>query len=124
MKINKNKRDIAVAVTIIVMLFLSAIANALICSNRLDELGALVGEIESGDIAAADRVSERFTKIALFISITVNHDDLEDAEVCVIEFQEAVNSEDDAALRLAKSRLISAIGHLKRLSGISIDSII
>ena len=72
----------------------------------------------------SDSIGEDFARLAFLISITVNHDDLEDAEECVIEFKEAIRSGDEDEIRLAKSRLVAAFIQLGRLCGVNIDSII
>lgn len=123
-KTGKDRRDIIVATAILLSLTASATANTLICQNQLKKLETAVVKTERGDTKSADTIQEDFERIAFFMSITVNHDDLEDAEKCVIEFREAVDSEEETAIRLAKSRLIAALGQLGRLTGIGIDSII
>ena len=123
-KSGKDKRDIIVATAILLSLSASAIANALICQKQLNKLETAVTKTECGGAENADSIRDDFKKLSFFMSITVNHDDLEDAEECIIEFLEAVEAEDATALRLAKSRLIAALKQLGRLTGIGIDSII
>jgi hypothetical protein len=59
-----------------------------------------------------------------FLSITVNHEDLTTIET---EFEEILGSalaDDKENIIIAKSRLIGALEHIRRLSGINIDSIL
>ena len=123
-KSGKDKIDIIVATAILLLLSASAIANTIICQKQLNKLETAVTKTECSDTESADSIRDDFEKLSFFMSITVNHDDLEDAEECVIEFLEAVEAEDAPALRLAKSRLIAALRQLGRLTGIGIDSIL
>jgi hypothetical protein len=59
-----------------------------------------------------------------FFAITVSHDDLTNIEGCFYEILGAAEANDDDALKIAKSRLIGSLSHLKRLSAINIDSIL
>ena len=58
------------------------------------------------------------------ISLTVNHDDLESIDDAYFEIIGALEIGDTDSASIAKSRLLGALLHLKRLSGINIDSII
>lgn len=58
------------------------------------------------------------------ISLTVNHDDLESIDDAYFEIIGALEVGDTNSASIAKSRLLGALSHLKRLSGINIDSII
>ena len=123
-KIKKGKRDVAIAIVILILLIIFAVTNSILCTSRLEALRSAVENAERGDIVSADSIGEDFARLAFLISITVNHDDLEDAEECVIEFKEAIRSGDEDEIRLAKSRLVAAFIQLGRLCGVNIDSII
>ena len=92
-----------------------------------------MGEIEDLEIddentgaalSHALQIREEFGQRKSYISISVNHEDLSNIETIFAEMigQLEVGSADDA--RVAKSRLIDALGHLRRLSGVNIDTII
>ena len=123
-KSKKDKRDVTIAIVILISLIVFAAANSIICTSRLKALSSAVENTEYGDVVAAKMIREDFTRLAFLMSITVNHDDLEDAEECVIEFSEAIRSGDEVEIRLAKSRLVAALRQLGRLCGFNIDSII
>ena len=124
MRTKKSKKAFTVAIVIMALLFSSGLANAMICHASLDSLSRSIESTERGDTEGASKIAEDFSRVSFFMSITTNHDDLEDAEQFIIEFKEAVAGEDEYALKLTKSRLMAAIKQLKRLSGIGIDSII
>ena len=124
MRTKKSKKALAAAIIIMLLLFFGGIANALICRISLDKLSQSIESTVQGDAEGATRITEDFSRISFFMSITTNHDDLEDAEQFIVEFKEAVSGEDKQALKLAKSRLVAAMKQLKRLSGFGIDSII
>ncbi len=97
------------------------------------EIEALTGKIEDLEIddentdaalSHALQIREEFGQRKSYISISVNHEDLSNIETIFAEMigQLEVGSADDA--KVAKSRLIDALGHLRRLSGVNIDTII
>ena len=124
MKKKKELRDVWVAATILVLLVLIATVNVLVSEALLKELSADVESVGIGEVAAAADLRQRFAKVAFFLSLTVNHDDLEDAEELLAELTVAVNGEDEDEVEITKSRLKSALRQLRRLSGAGIDSII
>lgn len=69
-------------------------------------------------------LKQKFERAERFISLTVNHEDLTNIEECYSELigYLSVGMQDEA--EVTKSRLIDALTHLKRLSGVNIDSII
>lgn len=124
MKKEKGLRDVWIAGVILCLLILLAATNVL-ASNVL--LGKLSDELESvgvGRVAEAEKLYQNFTRVAFFLSITVNHDDLEDAEELLVELRVAVRGDDADEVEIVKSRLKSALRQLGRLSGAGIDSII
>ena len=58
-----------------------------------------------------------------YIGITVSHDDLTNIESEFCEIIGAIEAADEEGLIIAKSRLVGALRHLGRLSGINADSI-
>ena len=124
MNSKKTKRDLAVATVILLFLFSAATLNALLCSRQLDKLSLAISDTGQGDVEGAEAIRERFDSLSFPLSITVNHDDLEEAEAYLLEFTVAVEYDDEATLEIAKSRLIAALRQLKRLCGFGIDSII
>ena len=124
MKKKNELRDVWVAVAILALLIILATANVVTSSALLNGLAKEVDAISVGNVTDADKLYQKFTRVSFFLSITVNHDDLEDAEELLAELTVAVRGEDSGEVEIAKSRLNSALRQLGRLSGAGIDSII
>ena len=124
MKKKKRLRDVRVAVTILILLVALATANVVTSGILLKSLAKEVETVSVGKAAEAEALYKKFTRVAFFLSITVNHDDLEDAEELMAELNVAVRGEDVDEVEILKSRLKSAFRQLGRLSGAGVDSII
>ena len=124
MKKKKRLRDVRVAVTILILLVALATANVVTSGILLKSLAKEVETVSIGKAAEAEALYKKVTRVAFFLSITVNHDDLEDAEELMAELSVAVRGEDAEEVEILKSRLKSAFRQLGRLSGAGVDSII
>ena len=124
MKKKKEVRDVRIAVTILILLVTLATANVVVSGTLLKNLSEEVETVNIGKASDAEKLYQRFTRTAFFLSITVNHDDLEDAEELMAELSVAVRGEDAEEVEILKSRLKSAFRQLGRLSGAGVDSII
>ena len=124
MKKKKRLRDVRVAVTILILLVALATANVVTSGILLKSLAKEVETVSIGKTAEAEALYKKFTRVAFFLSITVNHDDLEDAEELMAELNVAVRGDDADEVEILKSRLKSAFRQLGRLSGAGVDSII
>ena len=118
-----------IAIGLLLALILTVGTNTLLCTSALKSIEISVGSLDINGSSAdlkdeVKEIADRFGRWSFFFSITVNHDDIGDAECELIELVEAINSEDKATARIAKSRLIGALRQLRRLSGIGIDSVI
>ena len=101
-------------------------ANSLILRTSLT---ALVEECESIPDSTSNKINyeqlyESFMKKQKFISLTVSHDDLTEIENDLAEIIGACEANDEDTLIIAKSRLIMTLTHLRRLSGVNLDSIL
>lgn len=74
--------------------------------------------------AEAMEIYERYKRHETYISLSVSHSDLTNIDETFAEMigQLRVGATEDA--EVTKSRLINVLGHLRRLSGVNIDSII
>ncbi len=72
----------------------------------------------------ADALFENYKKKELFLSLTVSHDDLTDIESFFSEMIGYLEVADADGARMTKSRLLDALSHLRRLSGVNISSIL
>ena len=72
----------------------------------------------------AEMLFEDYKKREFFLSLTVSHEDLTDIESLFSEMIGYLSVQDIEGARTAKSRLIDALMHLRRLSGVNISSIL
>ncbi len=109
------------AIITLVMILTSVTLNTKILNERIDEI---LGDVENhshyDDVLAT---KDKYLKYQRFISISVSHKDLMNIEDLFSEYEAEVRLENENK-NITKSRLISALKHLKRLSAINIDSII
>ena len=75
-------------------------------------------------LAAAKDAQEKFNKREVYVSLTVNHEDLTNIEESFAEMIGYLEVGDTDGAYVTKSRLISSLGHLWRLSSVNLDSII
>ena len=104
------------------------LTNACILGRMIDKVTDAVSGGEESDTALAleeyTQIYEDFKKKEGYIALTVNHGDLMSIENAFAEIIGAAKANDRESLIIAKSRLIDALGHLRRLSGINFDSIL
>ena len=102
-------------------------ANGFYLNYITDELCERAEEIDvdaEGAKARAEELYSFFDKHQRLISITVSHDDLRDIDNEICELIGALRVNDADGAEITKSRLCGSLRHLKRLSGLNIDSII
>jgi len=117
--------------TLIFAIVTSLTVTALVGVNSFilnRSISALVEECEaipnSTDMKTDyESLYQSFMKKQRFISLTVSHDDLTEIENDLAEILGAIEANDEESLIIAKSRLIMTLTHLRRLSGVNLDSI-
>ena len=97
------------------------IFNTFMMNNRIDEVIDGVERAKSYEEISA--VKEKYTEYERFISISVSHEDLMNIEDLFAEYEVEMMIESEDR-EITKNRLKSALGHLRRLSAVNIDSII
>jgi hypothetical protein len=114
---------ISAMVLVITLVSINSIALYKSITGFIEEAESLSPD-DSDAYEKANELKTRFESYERFISLTVSHDDLTNIEECYSELVGylRVNMTDEA--KVTKSRLIDALTHLRRLSGINIDSII
>lgn len=120
-------KTVRVAAVLLVITLLTVIINSWVLKNMIDEITNEVeaAEEENTELAFAEysEIFEKYKKKSSYISLTVNHEDLTDIENSFAEIIGAARSGDVEGIITIKSRLISALRHLGRLTGINLDSI-
>ena len=124
MKSKKQLRDVWIAAAILLFIVILAAANVLASDAMLDDMLTEIEDVDTGDIEKTKDLEDKFSRVAFFLSITINHDDLEDAEDLLAELTAAIKVGDEDQIEITKSRLRTALGQLRRLSAVGIDSII
>ena len=118
---------VRIAAILLVITLLTVIINSIVLKNVIDEILAEVTDASDDDAELAideySEIYEKYQRMSSYISLTVNHEDLTDIENSFAEIIGAAKSGDLGGIVTIKSRLISALQHLRRLSGINIDSI-
>ena len=125
----KNKfatKEVWLSVALLILLVILAIANTVLTNRWIEELVADVESlsIESSSKDSIERIEKAFDRLDLFLSITLNQNEIDEAKDDLTEFITAIEIEDEAAAKIAKSRLVDALRRLGRLSSVRIDSII
>lgn len=117
------------AIIILAGLTVGVILNTVYLDKTIADITAEVEEFRISDVtesaaAEAERMFDRFKRRETYISTTVNHGDLTEIEGLMSEMVANLKEGKADEARVTKSRLIDALGHLRRLSGVNIDSII
>jgi hypothetical protein len=110
------------------VVFTLVIVNSIILGNLIDDTIMRLEKIElSVPELAKDELREcyrSFEKREKYISLSVSHSDLTEIDVCFSEIIGAAEAGDIDEMIIIKSRLLNSFKHLRRLSGINIDSIL
>ena len=116
------------AVVTIISTILAVTLNTVFLHKDMDKIYNLVDGIDFSDNSRATEEARGaygyFKKKEMFLGLTVNHDDLSNIEDCFSEMIGYLSVGDINGAIVTKSRLIDALGHLRRLSGLNIDAII
>lgn len=118
------------AVILMAIILVSVSVNTFVIDKQISNLAKEVEaiEINEGDTESAYdksiKVLEGYKKNETYISLSVNHDDLTNIEDTFSEMLGNLSIGDAGGAEVAKNRLLCALMHLRRLSGINIDAII
>ena len=115
------------AYSIFTLLFLAVIINSVTVGKMIDSVSEDLRLAEEEDMPRAEleysRIYEKYKGYEAYISLTVDHDDLSNIEDGFSEIIGAARARDSAGVITTKSRLTDYLRHVKRLSGINVDSI-
>ena len=119
-------REVATAISLLSILTVLAVVNTLLSARGIEHLISQIDTLDEHSPSEAElkEVEENFDRLGFFISITVNHDEIDEAEGELSEMIAAIREGDETAAKIAKSRLVGALRRLRRLSGAGINSII
>lgn len=111
---------------ILFLIFILVGINTAVVDRMIDETIADTEALGFGEGLAEDfeRLSKSYEAHARYINLTVSHAMMSRVEEAFAGIDGAIKSSDEDGFIQAKSRLIDALGQLRRLAGLSIDSII
>ena len=118
------------AITMITLVITAVVFNTLKIEKEIDTISDSVENImihsDSPKSAKEDaaKAYDLFKKKETFIGLTVNHSDLADIEESFSEMIGYLSIEDPDNAEVTRNRLLDALSHLRRLSGLNIDAII
>ena len=115
------------AIALLILVIGSVTLNTIFMQKAIDESIKAVREFDvhkDNAKKAAEEIFDDYKSKRQYISITVNHEDLTSIEDSFVELISYLSIEDTEGAEVAKSRLIHFLLHLRRLSGVNIDSII
>lgn len=120
-------KSLRFAYLILFLLFAAVIINSVAVGRVIESIADEVSAAEEKDMAAAkeeyEALYKKYKRYEAYVSLSVDHDDLSNLENGFSEIIGAARADDSDALITAKSRLCDCLRHIKRLSGINIDSI-
>ena len=116
------------AAVILILVLLSSALNTHFLLRSIDKIENSVEALSFEASASeskneAEALFESYKKAEGFLSLTVSHNDLTDIESFFSEMIGYLSVSDKDGAKMAKSRLIDALAHLRRLSGVNISSI-
>lgn len=118
------------AVLLLLGISASAAINTVALTRSINRYARKVEALEIDEYsihpaeAEARQAYAEFKKCETFMSLTVNHNDLTAIEELFSEMIGQLSVGDASGARVTKNRLIDALSHLRRLSGVNIDSIV
>ena len=120
-------KSVRFAYVIFAVLVILVLINSLSVGKIIDSISADITRAEESDMAIAEKeyaeIYEKYKRYELYVSLSVDHEDLSNIEAAFSEIIGAARADDAAGVVTTKSRLTDYLRHIKRLSGINIDSI-
>jgi len=120
-------KSVRFAYAVFAILSLAVIINSVAIGKITDILNEKIIAAEERDMKLAEKeyteIYEKYKSYELYISLSVDHDDLSSVEDAFSEIIGAARADDAAGVITTKSRLTDYLRHIKRLAGINIDSI-
>lgn len=120
-------KAVTVAIILLALSLGAVVANSIILNSIIDDISDEIEDTDDEKTASAllqyEEIYEKYKSRASYIGLTTNHEDLTSIEQSFSEIIGAAKADDSDTIMAIKSRLIDELRHLKRLSGINIDSI-
>ena len=113
-------KSVRIAALILSVTVLAVTANAIAVRWIISEITDDVSRAEAGEYA---EIFEHFKRVEKYVSLTVDHEDMMNIELAFAELVAMVEEGDEDGVAVTKSRLKYSLEHLRRISGLNIDSI-
>lgn len=120
-----KEKILAVILLLGVIAFVSV--NTIVLNRQIANTIDSVNDLDLNAKNASEKakiIYEDFRKKEKYMSLTVSHNDLTCIEDCFVEMIGYLSIKDTENATVTKSRLISYLEHLGRLSGFNIDAVI
>ena len=115
------------AISVMIIVAISVTLNSIFLHKAItgfiEDASALDVNVSSA-YEEANTIRDRFSDKEHFVSLSVNHEDLTNIEEFYAELIGYLKVDMTDEAEVTKSRLLDALTHLRRLSGVNIDSII
>ena len=117
------------AVVIFLLTVTLVSVNTYFLDRSIGEVISAVKELEIAENGSeaferATEVKELYERRQSYISLSVSHNDLTEIESAFAELLGQLEVGELDGAKITKSRLVDALGHLRRLSGVNIDSVV
>ena len=120
-------KSVIFAYIICPLLLTLSLINSFALGNIIENIDAALSETDDSNPALAEeeyvRIYEEYKDVELYVSLSINHDDLSNLENAFAEIIGAARAGDKESVIIIKSRMNDYLRHIKRLIGINIDSI-
>lgn len=120
-------KSVVFAYIIFPLLLTLSLINSFALGNIIENIDAALSETDDSNPALAEeeyvRIYEEYKDVELYVSLSINHDDLSNLENAFAEIIGAARAGDKESVIIIKSRMNDYLRHIKRLIGINIDSI-
>ncbi len=112
---------IVIAVSVICVVFV----NSFVIGYNIERLTEAISAAPEDEPCAEiyDGLFEDYLRREKYLALSISHSDLLGVEDALSELVGAASAEDYDSVKMAKSRVIQALTHIKRLSGVNLDSI-
>ena len=119
-----------IAICLFALVITFVVINTIILNIQIEKMCDAVEAINISENSLEDaeyalrEIFEEYKRREVFISLTVNHEDLTNIEESFDEIIGYLSVRDADGARVTKNRLVGSLRHLRRLSGFNIDAII
>ncbi len=113
-------KSVRIAAVLLVLTLVAVVVNSIAVRWMI---GHLIESVEVAETNEYEQIFEEFKRMEAYISLTVDHEDMMNIELAFAELIGAVKAGDEDSVTVIKSRLKCSLEHMRRLSGINIESI-